>query len=155
MKSAPARILPPDSSRIYVGDVVPVPRDFLKSQGKRRRIDSTGPLFLFVLLAAAFVPSVLSDIDISSFLKAIDTGLVAIVGESPFLSENGNDSRTAGGDCLCGPSGPQSADSAAIALDLLPSPPPPSSKDPPGGPGGPSDPHPAPAHLPRAPPTFS
>jgi hypothetical protein len=112
-------IIPPAPERIVVGNAAPRRRPGIPPSARRRGIDRTGPVFLFMLLCAGFIPSVLGDFDTARFLRLLQDAALAFCSPSPSIQAG--DQRQGGHalEPICGSAGFQVADSAAVAMCCL------------------------------------
>ncbi len=83
--------------------------------GRRSAGDRAGPLFLFVLLVSAFVPSVLSEVDTARLLRILEDALAALAKPNPCF-ESGEPRQLSA--CLDSPTILQVSDSPMPALVL-------------------------------------
>jgi len=116
-------VISPNPDRIHVGCIPEADRSrFSVGVGSadaraRKRIDRAGPVFLFLLLSSAFVPSLLTEFDVARLLRILHDAVVALAQPSPcFVSGEQRRSETPA-DLACSSGGCQVADSAAIVFD--------------------------------------
>lgn len=118
------KLVAPNPDRIYVGYFPEAERRRFSRAGRgatdsraRKRIDRAGPVFLFLLLSSAFVPSLLTEFDVARLLRIVQEAVIALMQPSPcFVSgeQRRSDSPT---DLACSSGGCQVADSAAVVFD--------------------------------------
>ena len=89
-------------------------------RGRRARIDRAGPTLLFLLLCSAFVPSVLTEFDVTRLLKVLQDIVVAIGQPSTAFVSGDRRPPAAPSGLAVGSLGPQAADSAAAVCDGRP-----------------------------------
>ncbi len=90
----------------------------LRVRRGRRHIDRAGPLFLFMLLCAGFVPSVLGEFDAAQFLKILQAAAVALGESSQSLLAGDQRPEGLGAQpAFCSSPGFEVADSAAAVFD--------------------------------------
>ena len=83
---------------------------------RRAAVDRTGPVFLFCLLFSAFVPAVLSEVDIAQVWRLVQSVLVTMAQPTPSI-QSGDEARTSIQEDLEYATGRQFADGAALILD--------------------------------------
>lgn len=113
-------LIPPSAERIVVGAADPVSRNrqsYARLGGKKKRLEGAGPLFLFMLLCAGFIPSVFIEFDASQLLKIIEAAIVAIAQPSPLFAAGDQGGFGPSRHEACCPAGFQVADSAAPVFD--------------------------------------
>ncbi|HUW40248.1 MAG TPA: hypothetical protein VMV90_04510 [Rectinemataceae bacterium] len=113
--------------RIHVGYVPPCERWRFSpacaasgGRGRRARIDRAGPALLFLLLCSSFVPSLLTEFDLSQLLRTLQAIVLALGQPSPVFVSGRPRSPGAPAECIFSGSGPHAADSDAIAFDGRP-----------------------------------
>jgi hypothetical protein len=118
--AAEPTLIPPSAERIVVGAADPVGgsgQSYARRGGKKRRIEGAGPVFLFILLCAGFIPSVFIEFDASQLLKIIQAAIVAIAQPSPLFAAGDQGGTEPTRHQACCPAGFQVADSAAAVFD--------------------------------------
>jgi hypothetical protein len=113
-------LIPPSAERIVVGAADPISRNgqpYAQRGGKKKRIEGAGPVFLFMLLSAGFIPSMFIEFDASQLLKIIEAAIVAIAQPSPLFAAGDQSGSEPGRHQACCSAGFQVADSAAPVFD--------------------------------------
>ena len=112
--------IPPSAERIVIGAADPFrpcgsPNAYC-GRG-RKRIDGAGPVFLFMLLGAGFVPSLLGQFDMDRLLRALQAAITALARPSPaFVAADQSPTGPSRLQACC-PAGFQVADTAATMFD--------------------------------------
>jgi len=115
-----AVLIPPSAERIVIGAADPFrpcgsPDAYCGR--KRMRIDGAGPVFLFMLLGAGFVPSLLGQFDMDRLLRALQAAIAALGRPSPAFMAGDQGLSGPSRPQACRPAGFQVADSAAAMFD--------------------------------------